>query len=485
MQLKTNNLNYLTKGKNFLILLVLLSVSMVSAQEIILEEESTRDTIAKEVIDTSKRFKIDGVAAVVGDYVVLESDISREFEMLQQGGVSAEDMPTRCEMFGKLLEDKLYMHHSVQDSLVVNEAEIRSRVDQQLNAFSQQIGSMDKLVEFYKKSTEEELRDMFYDVNKNGQMVKMMQDEITGEIEVTPEEVRQFFNSIPEDERPIFGTELRVAQIVVIPETTEEEKQKVIDRLNEFRSDIIDNGASFTTKAVLYSDDEASKGKGGRYTLNRTRPEMVKEFREVAFTLQEGEVSEPFESIFGYHIIHLEKIRGQEYDVQHILLRPKVTDENIKAAKEELENARKRILAGEISFADAALEVSDQDETKFDGGQLRNPETQDYSFELTKMDTELYTQLQNLQDGDVSVVHEDADRENPIMFKILTVTERKEEHKAEFAKDYLKIKDLALQEKQLKEIEKWQESKIMETFISIANEQKSCEFNSNWLKKEN
>ena len=457
----------------------------ISAQEIIEEDKDIVTTDSNEVIDTSKRFKIDGVAAVVGDYVVLESDINREFEMLQQGGVSTEDMPTRCEMFGKLLEDKLYMHHSVQDSLVVNEAEIRSRVDQQINAFSQQIGSMDKLVKFYKKGTEQELRDMFYDVNKNGQMVKLMQDDITGEIEVTPEEVRQFFNNIPEVERPIFGTELRVAQIVVIPDTTEEEKQKVINRLNEFRSDVLDNGASFTTKAVLYSDDEASKRTGGRYTLNRTRPEMVKEFREVAFTLQEEEVSEPFKTIFGYHIIRLEKIRGQEYDVQHILLRPKITDDDIILAKAKLENARQRIIDGDISFADAALEISDQDETKYDGGQLRNPETQDYSFELTKMDTELYTQLQNLNDGDVSVIYQDEDRENPVMFKILTVTERKEEHQAEFAKDYLKIKDLALQEKQLKEIEKWQESKIMETFISIANEQKTCDFKSDWLKKEN
>ncbi len=485
MQLKINNLKYLIKPVYRTVLVSIFMTGAISAQEIIEENKDIVSTDSKEVIDTSKRFKIDGVAAVVGDYVVLESDISREFEMLQQGGVSAEDMPTRCEMFGKLLEDKLYMHHSVQDSLVVNEAEIRSRVDQQINAFSQQIGSMDKLVKFYKKGTEQELRDMFYDVNKNGQMVKIMQDDITGEIEVTPEEVRQFFNSIPEEERPIFGTELRVAQIVVIPDTTEDEKQKVINRLNEFRSDVIDNGASFTTKAVLYSDDEASKRTGGRYTLNRTRPEMVKEFREVAFTLQEGEVSEPFKTIFGYHIIRLEKIRGQEYDVQHILLRPKITDDNIKLAKAKLENTRQRIIDGDISFADAALEISDQDETKYDGGQLRNPETQDYSFELTKMDTELYTQLQNLSDGDVSVVYQDEDRENPVMFKILTVTERKEEHQAEFAKDYLKIKDLALQEKQLKEIEKWQESKISETFISIANEQKSCDFKSNWLKQEN
>ncbi|MEZ4780566.1 MAG: peptidylprolyl isomerase [Flavobacteriaceae bacterium] len=460
------------------------SLSIVSAQEIIEEKENVKETNTKEVIDTSKRFKIDGVAAVVGDYVVLESDIDRQFDQLQQAGVSASDMPTRCEMFGKLLEDKLYMHHSVQDSIVVNDAEIRSRIDQQINAFAQQIGSMEALIAYYKKNTEQELRDELYDVNKSGQMIKMMQDKIIEDVEVTPEEVRQFFNSIPEDERPVFGTELRVAQIVVIPETTEAEKQKVIDRLNEFRRDVMDNGASFTTKAVLYSEDTASKKNGGRYTLNRTRPQMVKEFRDVAFTLQEGEVSEPFETDFGYHIIYLEKIRGQEYDVQHILLRPKVSDADIKAAKEELENARKRIMDGDITFAEAALEVSDQVETKYDGGQLRNPETQDYSFELTKMDTELYTQLQDLKDGEVSVIYQDEDREHPIMFKILTVTERKEEHKAEFAKDYLKIKDLALREKQLKAIGKWQDSKIMETFISIANEQKSCEFNSNWLKKE-
>ena len=484
MQLKTNNLNYLTKVKYVITSLLMLCVSIITAQEILPDEEDTKEIVTKKVIDKSKRYKIDGVAAVVGDYVVLESDIDRQFDQLQQAGISADDMPTRCQMFGKLLEDKLYMHHSVQDSIVVNDAEIRSRIDQQINAFAQQIGSMKELVAYYKKNTEQELRDELYEVNRNGQMVKLMQDRITEEIEVTPEEVRQFFNSIPEDDRPIFGTELRVAQIVVIPETTEAEKQKVIDRLNEFRADVIDNGASFTTKVVLYSDDEASKKSAGKYTLNRTRPQMVKEFRDVAFTLEEGEISPPFESQFGYHIIYLEKIRGQEYDVQHILLRPKITDADIDAAKEELENARKRIIDGEITFADAAREVSDQVETKFDGGQLRNPETQDYSFELTKMDTELYTQLQSLQDGDVSIIVEDEDRENPIMFKILTVTERKEEHKAEFAKDYLKIKDLALQEKQLKEIEKWQEAKIMETFINIAEEQRACDFNGNWLKKE-
>ena len=309
-----------------------------------------------------------------------------------------------------------------------------------------------------------------------------MQQTIVEEIEVTPDEVRQFFNKIAEDERPQFGTEMRVAQIVVIPETTKVEVDKVINRLNEFRADVLDNGASFTTKAVLYTEDPGSKRTGGKYTLNRKRPVMAKEFREVAFSLQEGEVSKPFKTDFGYHIIQLEKIRGQEYDVRHILLIPKVTSVAIKEAKERLEKVRQSIVDGEITFADAAREASDEKETKFDGGQLRNPETQDYNFELTKMDPELYAQIQNLKDNEVSPVLKDEDRVNPVKFKILTVTARVDEHEATFAQDYLKIKALALQEKQLSAIEKWQAEKIMDTYIKINGELRTCDFNSNWFK---
>ena len=275
---------------------------------------------------------------------------------------------------------------------------------------------------------------------------------------------------------------MRVAQIVIIPQTTQDEIDKVVKRLREFRADVIDNGASFTTKAVLYSEDPGSKRSGGKMTLNKKRPMMVKEFREVAFSLQEGDVSEPFKTDFGYHIIFLEKVRGQEYDVRHILLRPKLNDNAILAAKEKLENVRQSIVDGDLSFADAAKEVSDEKETKFDGGQLRNPETQDYNFELTKMDPELYAQIQNIGDNEVSPVYKDGDRINPIKFKILTVTQRTDEHEADFAKDYLKIKALALQEKQLNAIADWQEEKIMDTYIKINGELRACDFKSNWFK---
>ena len=427
------------------------------------------------------RVKIDGVAAVIGDFVVLDSDIDKQFTQLKVSGVSTKDI-TRCQIFGKLLEDKLYQHHAIQDSIEVNNAEIQSYVDQQINMFAEQIGSMDKLIDYYNKSSEQELRSEMFELNKNSELAKKMQESIIEDIEVTPEEVRQFFNSIPKKDRPIFGTELRVSQIVVIPVTTDEEKQKVVDRLKQFKADVVDNGASFVTKAVLYSDDVPSRRNGGKYTINRKRSPMVKEFNEVAFSLEEGQISEPFETEFGYHIIFLEKIRGQEYDVRHILLRPKVNPEDIKDAKDKIENIRERIVAGDISFSDAARDSSDEKETKFDGGLLINPETQDYRFELTKMDPELYSQISNLKEGEVSIVYQDEDRVNPIKFKILSVSDRYDEHVADFSKDYLKIQKLALQNKQLKEIEKWQDDKINETYIKISMENRDCNFYSNWLK---
>ena len=430
---------------------------------------------------SQEREKIDGVAAVIGDFVVLESDIDKQFTQLRVSGVSMENI-SKCQVFGKLLEDKLYQHHAIQDSIEVNQAEIQSYVDQQVNAFAQQIGSMDKLLEYYKKDSEQELRSEMFELNKNSELAKKMQQSIIEEIEITPEEVRQFFNSIPKNDRPVFGTELRVSQIVVYPTVSQQEKQNVINRLKDFKADVIDNGASFISKAVLYSEDPGSRTKGGKYSINRKNSPMVKRFNEVAFSLSEGEISEPFETEYGFFIIYLEKIRGQEYDIRTILLRPKFSQKEIQETKSRLVNVRERIVSGEISFADAAIEASDEIETRFDGGLLINPETQDYNFELTKMDPELYAQIANLKEGEVSIVYQDEDRYNPVKFKILTVSNRYDEHVADFSKDYTKIQKLALQNKQLKEIEKWQNEKIFDTYINISNDFGSCEFFSNWLK---
>ena len=484
MLLKINNLKFTINLKNLSIFCItLFAINVMSAQEIIEDEAKAEVTKKVDTVDTKNARKVDGVAAVVGDYIILESDVDKAYLQLQAQGVNTSKIG-KCELFGKLLEDKLYAHHAIQDSIQVSDSEIRRQVDYQIEQFLQQVnGSMERLLEFYKKDDEKSFRDEMFEINKANTLAQKMQAKIVEEVEITPEEVRAFFNKIPEEERPTFGTELKVAQIVAEPKVSEEEKQRVIDRLKQFKADIIENGASFRSKAVLYSDDPGSASKGGKYTLNKKKPRMVKEFREAAFALQEGEISEPFETEFGYHIITLEKIRGQEYDVAHILLTPKVSSEAVNDAKERLTKVRERIVNGDISFADAAKEASDEKETKNDGGQLINPTTQDYNFELTRMDPELYAQIQNLKDGEVSLVLSEQDRTGNTKFKILMVTDRIDEHKADYARDYLKIKELALSEKRIKTIEKWQEEKILDTYIKISGEYRNCEFSGNWLKK--
>ncbi|WP_308489200.1 peptidylprolyl isomerase [Dokdonia pacifica] len=427
------------------------------------------------------KFKVDGVAGVVGDYLILESDIDKFLFDIKSQGQSSVDI-TPCQVMGKLLEDKLLAHHAIQDSIVVNDAQINSEVDQIIDRFAQQLGSIQKVIEYYKKDNIAELRAELFAIRRDIRLSESMNEKIITSVDVTPDEVKSFFESIPEDELPTFGVELEIAQIVIEPKATDEERQRIIDRLNSFRSDILDNGSSFATKAVLYTDDAASRGDGGFMTINRKTP-LVKEFRDVVFGLQEGEVSEPFETEYGFHIATLEKIRGDKLEIRHILLIPEVGKAQEEEAKDKIERIKKRIEEGELTFDQAAREFSDEKETKYDGGVLVNPVTLDKRFELNKLDPTLYTKVNNLKDQEVSLVFNDPSRTGKTRYKILTVKNRLEEHKADYSKDYIKIKDLALREKQIKAISEWQKEKIEETYIKVNGDNRDCEYVSNWLKK--
>ena len=456
---------------------LLFSTGIALAQEII--KENVVDTIKK--VNTAKKQKIDGIIAKVGDYLILDSDIDKSYLEISSQGGSIKDI-TRCQILGKIMEDKLYAHQAVQDSLKVTDSEVKSMMEERLAYMVEQIGSMDKVVKYYKKSTEEEFRTYFFDVLKEQKLTSEMQKKIVEAVEITPEEVRNFFKKIPAADLPVFGAEMEVAQIVITPKVSEAEKQKVIDKLNKFKMEVQAGESSFATKAVLYSQDPGSRSTGGYYKMNR-KTQFVKEFKEVAFSLQEGEISAPFETDFGFHIIYVEKIKGQDIELRHILLIPAVTTEDLKEAKEKIALIRKRIVDKDITFDKAAKTMSDEKETRTNGGALINPKTQDTRFELTKMDPILYSQVSNLKDNDISQPLMDEDQSGKKKFKIITVTNRIDSHTADYAKDYIKIKDLALKEKQIKAIGKWFDEKIKDTYIKINGEYRDCVFTNNWLKK--
>jgi peptidyl-prolyl cis-trans isomerase SurA len=387
-------------------------------------------------------------------------------------------------MIGKLMEDKLYVHHAIQDSIIISDAEIKPEVDQLMAYMVDQVGSVEKVVNYYRKSNETELRADLMKARKEIRLTERMQENIVSSITITPEEVRTFFFSIPVDERPIFSAELEVSQLVIEPEVTEKARQDAINRLKSIRTDIVDNGSSFATKAVLYSKD-GTRSKGGVIEGVRKDSPMAKEFKDMAFSLQEGEVSEPFETEFGFHLLKVDKVRGQQVDVRHIIIFPEVSQSIVNEARKKIDTIRQSILDNKIPFAEAAKLYSDDKETRNNGGLLVNPQTLDTRFDLTKMDPTLSAQVYNVKKGEITKVYTDSDRTGKSIFKILTVTNRHEEHVADYVKDYEKVHELALKEKQLRAIEDWQEEKIKETYIKISSDYKDCNFTNNWINKEN
>ncbi len=469
-------MKYINSKVTILVITIICAMGFANAQEII------KDTLKKKSELTSfKRKKVDGVIATVGDYIILDSDIDKSYLELSSQGNSIKDI-TRCQMLGKLLEDKLYAHQAIQDSIIVRDEEIKEKLNEQVSYMVEQLGSMEKVVQYFKKSNEDEFRTELFDIIKMNKLGGEMQKKIVDAVEITPEETRNFFKAIPTADLPIFGAEMEVAQIVINPVITPEEKQRVITRLKEIKSEVL-AGASFKTRAVIYSDDRGSASSGGFYKINR-KTQFVKEFKDVAFSLQQGEISEPFETEYGYHIIMVEKIIGQEVELRHILIMPKVSDQALKEAKEKIVLIKRRIENGEISFSDAARTLSDEKETRANGGVLINPRTQDTHFELTKMDPSLYSEVSNLKDKAITTPILDDDQKTGKKYKIITVTDRIDQHTADYARDYVKIKDLALKEKQIKAIAKWSDEKIKETYVKINGEYKACIFTNDWLKNK-
>ena len=230
------------KNKKVIFISFLLVVSIAKAQE----NDSIPNTqtgpgesmaqvempVRKDSTNNFKKIKLDGIASVVGDYVILDSDIEKTLIDLKSQGASTEDI-TRCSLLGKLMEDRLYAHQAVQDSILVSEDEVNATGDRQIQQLVAQVGSMEKVLNFYNKESVEDFREELFEINKLRLLSEKMQQKIIGEIEVTPEEVRQFFNKIPKDERPVFGAELEIAQIVKEPEIPEQEKQNVINKLSK------------------------------------------------------------------------------------------------------------------------------------------------------------------------------------------------------------------------------------------------------------
>lgn len=434
---------------------------------------------------SQERVKVDGVAAVVGKNIVLDSDIEKfklEVEQRSEGKIKISD----CEMLEEIMIQKLLSHHAVIDSMIVSDDEVEQQVDRVIGSFAQQLGSIEKVTEFYGFNDEEDLRKELSNVQKEQMLIRKERESIVESVEITPDEVRTYFNNLKEEgSLPELGAEIELSQIVIYAEPTEEENNRIIDKLTKIKEDV-DAGSSMQMKALLNSDDPSvsgtGQGSGGFYTITRETP-FVKEFKETAFSLEEGEVSDPVKTDFGYHIIKVEKIKGQELDVRHILIQPKIDEDKLLEAKATLEKVRKEILDGKLTFEDAVKEYSQDDATKTNRGAIVNPSTGDSHFELTRMDPTLYSRVSSLNSDEITEPFYDETREGEKMFKILLLKSKTDAHTADYVNDYVKIQQLATQKKQEETIDEWASDKISDTYIKINKDHKKCDFDKKWSKK--
>lgn len=423
---------------------------------------------------------IDQVVAVVGRNIILQSDVENQYIQYRlQRGISGTADEIRCQILEDLLFQKLMLNQAEVDSVTVTSVQVEMEMERRLRYFISELGSQEKLEQYYNKSINE-IKDELRRLVEDQMLVEQVQNEIMTKVQVTPSEIKAFFRSIPKDSIPMVNTEYEIAHIVKKPPITIDEKLAVRERLHELRKRILE-GERFSTLAILYSEDPGSARKGGELGLYG-RGELYPEFEAVAFRLKDGEVSEIVETEAGFHIIQLIERRGEYVNVRHILLAAKASPESLEAARLELDSIASLIRDGEITFAEAVRKFSDE-EKKTDGGMLLNPYTGSVRFEAEQLDPQVSFVIDRLKVGELSNAVPMKMEDGKDAFRLLMLKHKTEPHIANLKEDYNRIQGWALGKKRQEAVDKWIQNKSKTAFINIIEEFASCNFQFNWKKE--
>lgn len=410
---------------------------------------------------------VDEIIAIVGGNVILKSNVESEYiRYLAQGNYHNDEV--KCQIFRQLLLNELLLNQAILDSLEIPDSQIESELDRRLRFFINQIGSQEKLEEYYKKSIIE-IKDDFKDVIREQLLIQKMQSEITKDIKATPADVKDFFNKTPPDSLPYINEEIEISQIVRIPPVNEQEKSSVKQKLEELRQRVI-KGEDFSTLAILYSQDESSARKGGELGFVN-RGELVPEFEAAAFSLKNTkEISNIIETKYGFHIIQLVERRGEQINVRHILLKPKILEADLVLARNFLDSISVLIKKDSLSFSEAAQKFSDDIETKNNGGLLINPQTGTTKFEPGQLDPTLFFQIDKLKINQVSAPMLMQTSDGKQAYRLLIVKSRTQPHRANIKEDYQNIQNIVLLYKQNEVLNNWVKKRRKTTFIQINRE---------------
>lgn len=419
---------------------------------------------------------VDGIAVVVGDEIILESDIEEQANYAQQQGATVAD---KCEFVESIINNKLLIYEAKRDTLIENRsAAIKENAAQKYSQILGQFPDEKTMLSTYKFRTSYEMKNAIEKIDADNYYGQMKFGRITEKADVTPNEVTDFFNTY-RYQLPEVKDEVSLSQITMYPKLTDAHKDEIIARLNKIKQDIL-GGESFESQARIYSEDPGSAANGGLYK-NVAKGKMVKPFEAAALNLQEGELSEPVESEFGYHLIQLVKKSGKMYDARHILLKAEPNADEIASAKKELDSIRTLILEGKLTFKEAAYRFSDDKRTKFNAGIITSEDGSDKMEKLNLPPTISY-QIAGHNKGDITDVFQDTIAQDRKVVTIIKIDDVIAAHQLDIATDYDRIKQMALNKKKNEMVEKWVKEKLPNVFISINNRYKDCTFKTDWRK---
>ena len=420
--------------------------------------------------------EIDGVRAIVGNEIILTSDIQTQYQQyLAQGYANREEI--KCQIIEDLLYQKLLLNQAKIDSLEISEQEIESELEKRIRYFVGQVGSKEKLEEFYGKSIIE-IKSEFRDLINEQLLSQRMQGSITDGVKITPSEVKTYFNNLAKDSLPTIEAEVEISQIVLKPEISEQEKKRVKNKLKSFK-ERLQNGEDFKVLATLYSDDAGSAKNGGELGFVG-RGDLVPAFEAVAYKLKGDEISNIIKSEFGYHIIQLIERRGEQINVRHILLKPKVSSIQLMELKSEIEDIAKQIADGKLTFEKAALDFSD-DDSKNNEGLLINPNSGSSMFIMKDLDPALYFVIEKMSENEISAPMIIQTEDGSKAYRLVKLRKKTIAHRANLIDDYDKIRNVALSEKKQGTINDWLEEKIAKTYIKLGDSLKDCTFDHKWI----
>jgi len=424
---------------------------------------------------------VDGVIAIVGNQAIMVSDVEEELAMVAaQRGTLPEGYS--CSTLERQFLSKLLILKAEQDSVQVTddqiEADLNKRMDQILRTMNNDPA---KFQEYYGETVQQRKESM-RDELKDYMLIQQMQNAVLGSVQVTPKEIRAFFNRIPQDSLPYFNAEAQVGEIVMKPILSEASKQDAQNTIADLRKKIQTNENTFEELAKQYSDDRGSARFGGNLGFQK-RGQYVPEFEAAAYNLDVGELSDAVETKFGYHLIELLERRGNQLNLRHILIRPKITEDDIQLTMRKMDTVRQNIISDSMRFESAVLLYSDRESfSRANGGMLINPKTAQPSFETGELDYNIYFAIDTMTIGDYSLPIRYTDESGDEMVRIVSLRGKTEPHVANLVNDYDRIQAAALNEKRDIELQRWMRKKMKTVEVSIHESYRSCPNISTLLK---